>query len=867
MQAYFAALLQVTVEKRDRIAVQTVARRESEVWHDKRQVRAESALVEMKFVSSAKPLGLIETARYKKNFFLKRMTDNILKRKKTHYYFYQVQGARNITGCQFCYFVHLYLRLKVSIHKCRDSFRGAAASRYNGAFWRWPLFFVDFWKQVKEKCSGFLWGSVGGQVLQLVICFKYGIMFVYDYCVEPLSAGNMMMTLLFRTSLIAFRSASVMHWSETISTNEMNCLLFITNRRPNDNHSPPVQQAVGVVTEAVPDSSFETPLQTANRSAAEKRSSSKLLMKTVTLKRATTDLFKACRLGDYSFHRLLVLEEVFPELGILVLRRSLPTYRDHQPVRSASPYPLCFWCRFGLAEAVGGFTPGLDHNVTFSTSTRFDRRVLFLIPHAILLLQREQAAALYWRPTTPDYELTLGNTYPVFVVYLRGQETTHGLDHLHTSTPETRIHSSVAWSETATSKGQTLPIIENGTAKMQNSTHSTRLRALPESNQAGTVHCSAPVIRKVSKFTLVEPGQQDPDPSYLAGSRTAYRSDFGESRKHHMAFNNLATMSDTDIDQQEHADISMVEAVKHSCHKPNCRRMGTHRIKCAHCQQSFHCVCLGWADEATFTDGLECRCDQCRTRQTNLRTVHMRTHLCSRLNVRSSFMPMKFLKSCFATQFTGEDVPAHLTAEFYSRTQTPDEEAEIFVCVQRPTCRLNFIEIQHIDVNRITQHVTDCYRLNWPCNDGSGHSCLAAARQHNLVATDRQLPSPDYLGTSDNSKPLHQSPTGARLQKSVVKLASTSSRGGYSVFAHELGGEAATKLFALSDKFTIFFPPLEEFTLEISLRPAYHYLGLDVPQTRGFEVPCASGGDGINGWPWVAWTVLCGSLTYFGVVN
>ncbi|KAJ8895962.1 hypothetical protein PR048_001303 [Dryococelus australis] len=123
MQAYLVALLQVTIEKRDRISVQTVAQRKSEVRHDKRQgrstssnfgvvcrrkystpccnlakrllykpniltpvmygifvdlercyqgtrpsclVREESALVEVKFVPSSKILGLMETARKKK---------------------------------------------------------------------------------------------------------------------------------------------------------------------------------------------------------------------------------------------------------------------------------------------------------------------------------------------------------------------------------------------------------------------------------------------------------------------------------------------------------------------------------------------------------------------------------------------------------------------------------------------------------------------------------------------------------------------------------------------------------------------------------------------------------------------------------
>ncbi|KAJ8882353.1 hypothetical protein PR048_014155 [Dryococelus australis] len=61
-------------------------------------VREESALVEVKFVPSAKPPGVMETARQNRTY-------NTLKRKKTHRYFYKVQGVRNITGRQFCYFV------------------------------------------------------------------------------------------------------------------------------------------------------------------------------------------------------------------------------------------------------------------------------------------------------------------------------------------------------------------------------------------------------------------------------------------------------------------------------------------------------------------------------------------------------------------------------------------------------------------------------------------------------------------------------------------------------------------------------------------------------------------------------------------
>ncbi|KAJ8884090.1 hypothetical protein PR048_015947 [Dryococelus australis] len=64
-------------------------------------VREESALVEVKFVPSAKPLRLLD----KKKLLFGDDIQNILKRKKMHHYFYQVQGAQNITRCQFCYFV------------------------------------------------------------------------------------------------------------------------------------------------------------------------------------------------------------------------------------------------------------------------------------------------------------------------------------------------------------------------------------------------------------------------------------------------------------------------------------------------------------------------------------------------------------------------------------------------------------------------------------------------------------------------------------------------------------------------------------------------------------------------------------------
>ncbi|KAJ8896139.1 hypothetical protein PR048_001482, partial [Dryococelus australis] len=39
-------------------------------------------------------------------------SDNILTSKKTHHYFYQVQGALNITSCQFCYFLIMTNRKK-----------------------------------------------------------------------------------------------------------------------------------------------------------------------------------------------------------------------------------------------------------------------------------------------------------------------------------------------------------------------------------------------------------------------------------------------------------------------------------------------------------------------------------------------------------------------------------------------------------------------------------------------------------------------------------------------------------------------------------------------------------------------------------
>ncbi|KAJ8889387.1 hypothetical protein PR048_008886 [Dryococelus australis] len=165
--SFFAASLQINIEKLDRSAVQTVTQRESRLtssnfgvvcrWKDTtscnllkrllingihneyidiKRFEAETGvaylwiwnvviwgarsdglvgegnvLVEVKFVTSAKPLVLMETARQKKkkkkkkNLFLEMTSDNILKRKKTHHYFYQVQGALNITGCQFCYFL------------------------------------------------------------------------------------------------------------------------------------------------------------------------------------------------------------------------------------------------------------------------------------------------------------------------------------------------------------------------------------------------------------------------------------------------------------------------------------------------------------------------------------------------------------------------------------------------------------------------------------------------------------------------------------------------------------------------------------------------------------------------------------------
>ncbi|KAJ8889860.1 hypothetical protein PR048_009365 [Dryococelus australis] len=84
--------------------------------------------------------------------------------------------------------------------------------------------------------------------------------------------------------------------------------------------------------------------------------------------------------------------------------------------------------------------------------------------------------------------------------------------------------------------------------------------------------------------------------------------------------------------------------------------------------------------------------------------------------------------------------------------------------VKRPIHHLQLIEIQHIDVNRINQHVFPipgrCYELNLSCNYGSGGGSLATTHQNNLVATDGQLPSLDDLSMSDNSKAAHQFPTG-----------------------------------------------------------------------------------------------------------
>lgn len=65
----------------------------------------ENALIEVKCAPSAVHHGLRETAARKKTFFLQINNDGNLLLKRSHPYYYQVQGTLNITDRDFCYFV------------------------------------------------------------------------------------------------------------------------------------------------------------------------------------------------------------------------------------------------------------------------------------------------------------------------------------------------------------------------------------------------------------------------------------------------------------------------------------------------------------------------------------------------------------------------------------------------------------------------------------------------------------------------------------------------------------------------------------------------------------------------------------------
>lgn len=78
-------------------------------------VANENAIVEVKCAPSAIQLGLEETARKKKSFFLENCEGRGLVLKTTHPYFYQVQGILNITSRDICYFV-VMTDTKSSLH-------------------------------------------------------------------------------------------------------------------------------------------------------------------------------------------------------------------------------------------------------------------------------------------------------------------------------------------------------------------------------------------------------------------------------------------------------------------------------------------------------------------------------------------------------------------------------------------------------------------------------------------------------------------------------------------------------------------------------------------------------------------------------
>ncbi|KAJ8885970.1 hypothetical protein PR048_012176 [Dryococelus australis] len=63
------------------------------------------AIIEVKYVPSAIPQGLMTTANENKGFFLEVMSENEMRLSRSHNCSYQIQGTLNITGRPVCYLV------------------------------------------------------------------------------------------------------------------------------------------------------------------------------------------------------------------------------------------------------------------------------------------------------------------------------------------------------------------------------------------------------------------------------------------------------------------------------------------------------------------------------------------------------------------------------------------------------------------------------------------------------------------------------------------------------------------------------------------------------------------------------------------
>ncbi|KAJ8875748.1 hypothetical protein PR048_023647 [Dryococelus australis] len=97
-------------------------------------------------------------------------------------------------------------------------------------------------------------------------------------------------------------------------------------------------------------------------------------------------------------------------------------------------------------------------------------------------------------------------------------------------------------------------------------------------------------------------------------------------------------------------------------------------------------------------------------------------------------------KQCFATKRNNVLVTEKKQCSRAAKKKTLFTLPGLIVPVQRPTRRLHFVKIQHIDVNCIYQRVFPtsdrCYEVNRPCNNGSGGGRAAVAARQTAQSED-----------------------------------------------------------------------------------------------------------------------------------